>query len=157
MNKRELDNLDAIRHADSVIAVDPGQTTGVAHLRSDGKIKTLTTDFWWLVGLLESLDPETDVFIIEAPYLTNWPEAQDSSPIAYRSGKNHREAELLVEGVEKMGYDVVEYDPKHSGSSGWDSKSAKKRVVTDNLEWEGPANQHCIDALHLLLIHGVVG
>lgn len=157
MNERDLGDREVVREASSAISVDPGQTTGVAFKPLDGKIVTRTADFWEFFGLVQDGILAADVFIVEAPYLTNWPEGQPSSPVAYRSGMNHREAKLLVVGLNRLGFSVVEYDPHHSGSSGWDSKSAKKRVVTDNIDWKGPRNQHCIDALHLLLLFGVIG
>lgn len=151
-------------HTDSVdapaVAVDPGKTTGVAVCFSDGEINTRTMDFW---SLMDTADGEAaiaqmknSVYIVEAPYLTKWGKTQ-SGPRAYSSGRVAREAELLVEGLERRGYDVLEHDPRHEGSNQWSGKwdsDLAHRIVG---EWEGPDNEHTRDALKLLFIYGFIG
>lgn len=149
---------------DSAVAVDPGTTTGVAVCFVDGELKTRTTDFW---GLYERIRDHSSpvvaqmknvVYIVEAPYMTKWGKAQDNSAMAYNSGGVAREAELLVEGIERSGHEVIEHDPHSSGNSAWsggkwDSETAHRIVG----EWEGPDNEHTRDAIRLLVSYGFAG
>ena len=63
-------------------------------------------------------------------------------------GKNQREAELLVEGAERMAHEVKPLAPS---ASKWDAETAKK-VLGYPLpnENEHPNNEHVRDALRLL-------
>jgi len=145
------------------VAVDPGTTTGVAVAFADGEIKTYTTTFW---GLMDPVGQSTDItivqmqdptYIVEAPYKTEWGKAQDNSAMAYNSGGVAREAELLVEGLERRGYEVIKHDPHSSGNSGWgggkwDSQAA--RLIIGG--WDGPDNEHTRDALRMLFWYDAI-
>lgn len=138
---------------DSAVAIDPGTTTGVAAYDYEkANLKTHTLDFWEVMRRAEVWKPLREfVCIVEAPHLTKWGKTQ-SPPIAYSSGKVAREAELLVEGLELKGLDVIEHDPAGGGSK-WDSKRTHQIVG----QWEGPDNEHTRDALQLLVEYGFAG
>lgn len=143
----DAEKLTVAREYDSAIAVDPGTTTGVAVSRP-GRLRTHTSQFWEVAGRFSEL---AGLAIVEAPHLTTWGKTQ-SPPIAYSSGKVAREAQLLVEGLEQRGMNVIEHDPA-GGNSKWDSKRAHQIVG----EWEGPDNEHTRDALQLLVQYGFAG
>lgn len=151
---------------DAAVAIDPGSTTGVAVADADGALTTYTSDFWAVTrATIHERWMEDAIWVVEAPYkrsLTHsWlrQEAEDEKgliKIAQNVGGNHREAELLVEGLCRRGYDVVEHDPQSGGGS-WSSKAGRRKVVEGSLEWDGPANEHCIDALFMLTVYGFAG
>jgi len=148
--------------AESAVAVDPGVNTGVAICYSNGDLQTKTTDFWTIAGGSQAESStritllKDAVYIVEAPYITRWQKTQNSSAMAYKSGRVAREAELLVKGIRRMGWTVIEHDPHNDGgdwSGKWDSKLAHQIVG----EWEGPDNEHTRDALKLLTLYGFAG
>ena len=154
----EIGQIDA----DSAVAVDPGKTTGVAVLHKDGTLHTFTTDFW---GIYHEADQakrsawsDGDYkWIVESPHLTEWGvHGPDNNRTIYNSGGVAREAELLVKGLRRRGFEVIEHDPHHSGgqwgSGKWNSKTAHQIVG----EWGGPDNEHTRDALKMLFIYGLI-
>jgi len=154
-------DTEAALDAESAVAVDPGTTTGVAISYADRELHTRTTDFWTLLKMTSTKTSPSIwqlrdvVYIVEAPYKTGWGKTQQG-PRAYSSGKVAREAELLVEGLNRRGHDVIEHDPRHDGgdwSGKWNSKLAHHIVGG----WEGPDNEHTRDALKLLTLYGFAG
>jgi len=140
------------------VAVDPGTTTGVAVAFADGEIKTRTTTFWdemervFEFGSPRIATMQDPTYIVEAPYLTRWGvHGPDNRRQVYNSGGAAREASLLVEGLERRGYDVVEHDPHDQGQK-YDSKTL--RGIVGN--WGGADNEHVRDAVRLLVWYDVV-
>lgn len=139
------------------MAVDPGSTTGLAVVWSDNA-QTYTRDFWQVFDWAERIDDPCDtLYIVEAPYKTGVThqqlvDGQKALPsrlkIAQNAGGVQREAELLVEGLRRLGYDVVEHEP--STSKKWDHESLEGLIG----EWNGPSNEHTRDALMMLVAYG---
>ena len=97
------------------------------------------------------------LYIVEAPYKTGVTHQRliagqkrlsAQLKIAQNAGAVQREAELLVEGLRRLGYDVVEHEP--STSKKWDHQSLEGLIG----EWNGPSNEHTRDALMMLVAHG---
>jgi len=141
----------------NVVAVDPGSTTGLAVVWSDNA-QTYTRDFWQVFDWAERIDdPRDTLYIVEAPYKTGVTHQRliagqkrlsAQLKIAQNAGAVQREAELLVEGLRELGYDVVEHEP--STSKKWDHESLEALVG----EWIGPSNEHTRDALLMLVAYG---
>ena len=142
-----------------VVAVDPGSTTGLAVIWS-GNVQTHTLDFWQVFDWEEIGDDLDDtLYIVEAPYKTGVTHQRliagqkrlsAQLKIAQNAGGVQREAELLVEGLRRLGYDVVEHEP--STSKKWDHESLEGLIG----EWNGPSNEHTRDALMMLVAHGIL-
>jgi len=140
------------------VAVDPGKTTGVAVAFADGEIKTYTTDFWELMrctspanhpAISEMQEP---TWIVEAPFLSRFGvHGTDNRRTVYNSGGVAREAELMVERLDTLGYDVVEHDPQDQEQK-WDVQTLRG-IVGD---WQGPDQEDVRDALRLLVWYDVI-
>lgn len=139
--------------ADSAVAVDPGKTIGVAVKHRDGLLVTHTTDFWEINRVtIDERWMELTPWIIECPQATRFGvHGPDTRRQVYNSGGVAREASLLVEGLERRGYTVVEHDPYDQGQK-WDAQTLRGIVGG----WDGPDNEHVRDALRLLVWYGVV-
>ena len=137
---------------DAAVAIDPGKNTGVAWTDCDG-LHTATTDFWDLLDEMESPErwPPDVAVILEAPYLSRPGMSANNTALAYRSGQVAREAQLVRDRLESLGYDIVEHDPSQQGSK-WDS-DMMRQIVGD---WDGPDNEHTRDALRLLLFYSFI-
>jgi len=139
------------------VAVDPGTSTGVAVAWGDD-VLTNTQDFWQVYNRTEKIDdPGDTLYIVEAPYKTgvthqrliaNQKRLSGQLKIAQNAGGVQREAELLVAGLRRLGYDVVEHEP--STSKKWDHESLEGLIG----EWNGPSNEHTRDALLMLVAYG---
>ena len=131
---------------DQALAIDPGTDTGLAW--TDGEVvKTVSSDFWETYTFLCNHDPQTECILLEAPYKSR--QSMGRKPaIAYNSGGVAREAELLRDAAEDLGYTVIEHDPSQQGQK-WDRELAKQVVGG----WEGPNNEHCRDAIRLLFFY----
>jgi len=140
-----------------VVAVDPGSTTGLA-IAWNGNTQTYTRDFWQVYNRAKKVDvPGNTLYIVEAPYKTGithqrliagQQRLKAQLKIAQNAGGVHREAELLVEGLRELGYDVVEHEP--STSKKWGHESLEGLIG----EWNGPSNEHTRDALMMLVAYG---
>lgn len=143
-----------------VVAVDPGASTGVAVRWPDDTkeaVATETLDFWKVYVRALRASSQDTLYIVEAPHKTGLThqrlvDGQKALPsrlkIAQNAGGVQREAELLVEGLTRLGYDVVEHEP--STAKKWDHESLEGLVG----EWNGPSNEHTRDALMMLVAHG---
>ena len=140
-----------------VVAVDPGASTGVA-VKWGGQVNTYTLDFWQVYRrAVEASPSDESLYVVEAPYKTGVTHQRliagqkrlsAQLKIAQNAGGVQREAELLVEGLRELGYDVVEHAP--STSKKWDHESLEGLIG----EWNGPSNEHTRDALMMLVAHG---
>jgi len=139
--------------AKSAVAVDPGKTTGVAVKHTDGRLVTHTTDFWDLNrATIDKRWMELVPWIVECPQSTRFGvHGPDTRRQVYNSGGVAREAALLVEGLKRRGYDVVEHDPKDQGQK-WDAQTLRG-IVGD---WQGPDQEDVRDALRLLVWYDVI-
>jgi len=140
-----------------VVAVDPGTDTGVAVYWGD-LLKTFTLSFWEVYqrARKEGGGVDSTLYVVEAPYktgvthqrLVGRQELSAQLKIAQNAGGVQREAQLLVEGLKRWGYDVVEHEP--STSKKWSDKKLR-RLIGD---WEGPSNEHTRDAIMMLVAYG---
>lgn len=155
---------------ESALAIDPGTETGAAW--TNGKhLRLATVDFWALLEELEhgadtdwpiNVTPARTAIILEAPHLRpvtharnlkgqNW---RAAAKIAQNAGGVQREAELLAEGIERLGYQLTQTAPIQEKK--WPAGYAERVAKGLGLEWEGPNNEHTRDAFRLLLHHNVV-
>lgn len=145
---------------EKIVAVDPGTDTGVAAYWGD-LLKTFTLSFWEVYqrARKEGGGVDSTLYIVEAPYKTGVTHQRLISgrqklsaqlKIAQNAGGVQREAELLVEGLKRWGYDVVEHEP--STSKKWSDKKLRRLIG----EWEGPSNEHTRDAIMMLVAHGLL-
>ena len=142
-----------------VVAVDPGVDTGVAVTWGD-HTKTFTVDFWDVYRRSrKGTNTDGTLYVVEAPYKTSVTHQRlidgqqrlsAQLKIAQNAGGVQREAELLVEGLRRLGYVVLEHEP--STSKKWDHDSLEGLIG----EWSGPSNEHTRDALLMLVAHGVL-
>lgn len=148
------DTYEALTGADSAVAVDPGRTTGVAVVREDGSIETHTTDFWELNrATIDHRWMELVPWIVECPQKTRFGvHGPDTRREVYNSGGVAREAMLLVEGLEKLGYDVYQQDPAKYETGTWSEKVFERMGV----EWKGGKSAHERDAVKMLVLWGIV-
>jgi hypothetical protein len=147
------------RRFDAALAIDPGTTTGLAF--TDGSLRlAFTTDFWALIDALreqqlppsdyqpQPCSPQNTVVILEAPHLSAPGMRGGNTGQAYSTGRVSRESELLLDGIERIGFDVVEVDPAQN-SGKWDRTTAE-RIIGG---WSGQNNEHTRDALRLLFAY----
>jgi hypothetical protein len=147
------------RAFDSALAIDPGTTTGLAF--TDGSVRlAYTTHFWALIDALREkqlppsnflprpCSPENTVVILEAPHLSAPGMRGGNTGQAYSTGRVSRESELLLDGMDRIGFQVVEVDPA-TNSGKWD-RSTAERIIGG---WSGQNNEHTRDALRLLFAY----
>jgi hypothetical protein len=136
-----------------VIGIDPGVETGVAVWQAEIKrfIALETLDFWRTFTYLSTFPKDSTKVVVENPALNNFSYARhkqtgkDGLKIARNSGGNCREAELLIEGLKRDGYDVMEIKPTRRK---WTAEQLKRYTG-----YEGRTNQHVRDAM--ALVHGL--
>ncbi|MCP9290034.1 hypothetical protein [Gracilimonas sediminicola] len=134
------------------IGIDGGVNTGFAVWdRKEKKFAELTSeDFWEVFSTITSLYPPALVDIyVEDP--------SKNKPVFFKKGANNhkkmlkvaqnvggvkRETELLIEGLEKEGYEVQRVRP---GSAKWDADTFKNMT-----KYKGRTNEHSRDAGRLV-------
>ncbi len=104
------------------IGIDPGVKTGYALWRDD-TLHVSTTTFWAMAGTLEQFanihEPETVTVVIEDPNLNRpvWFNGKGANnhatalKVAQSVGSNKRDAQLLIELAESLGFDVCRIRP----------------------------------------------
>lgn len=148
--------MDKIRF---VAGIDPGATTGLAlYDRHTGTIESVRTlDFWSCVDKFREWDNCRIEVIIEAPVKTamygrqekNVKNAGYGNRMMANAASNAREAELLADGLEKLGYKVTRVRPrrKKKGEITTKKTAEEVRAITG---YEGSTNQHVRDAMMLV-------
>jgi hypothetical protein len=131
------------------IGIDPGVRTGFA-IEQDGKLVQLKTlSFWPAYHLAVQLFRENGQLaaVVEVPKTkANWHEKS----AAHNVGRVCREAELMADGLELAGIQVMRVHP-----CGWFNKKLKMteeaffRMITG---WGGKSNEHSRDAAMLLFM-----
>lgn len=139
-------------HKRYVIGIDPGVKTGLACYDREKKQITQfgTTGFWHVYESFaqDTVTSITTLFIIETPKKTRLYDRQDGEQgdrrrekIASNIGSNGREAELLAEGIERLGFEVKRVVPT---SGKW--TAADLKLITGITE---RTSQHVRDAIAL--------
>jgi hypothetical protein len=135
-----------------VVGIDPGVNTGVAwYDREEKRVYDFgTSDFWKVYGDFanETAWRFEVVVIIETPMKTRLYARQDveqgqrrREKIAANAGGNSREAELLADGLEALGYEVIRQKPTRVK---WDAEQlARFTGITKR------TSQHARDAIAL--------
>lgn len=126
----------------TIIGIDPGQKTGIA-LVIDGKLVKLdTVDFWRAYRVVDSYKGIAIRVAVEVPRnKKNW----HGVGAAVAVGGVIREAQLLAEGIERLGFIV---DRVHPTGIGKKMKHAEFCKLTG---WVGRTNEHTRDAALLAL------
>ena len=135
-----------------VVGIDPGVSTGVAwYDRHEKRVYDYGTSDFWKVHLdfAHGLEWKSSVVVvIEAPKKTRLYARQDAEQghrrrekIAANAGGNAREAELLADGLESLGYEVRRVTPSRTK---WDAEQLKRFTGI-----EKRTNQHVRDAIAL--------
>lgn len=141
-----------------VAGIDPGSTTGLAVYNRVSKrvVKVYTLDFWSCYKMFANhADKSNTLVIIEAPHKTvmyaKQQKVADGKPASYgnrmmaNAASNAREAELLADGLEQLGFEVQRVRPLPQ-------KTKAERNAVNVKEWtgyEGSTNQHVRDAIML--------
>jgi hypothetical protein len=129
-----------------LIGLDPGVQTGISQYDRRDKCLLVceTTDFWGAIDRVFRLsDPADCVVYVEDASLIKFTfeqkgEGTYQDRISRNAGRIQRESELLIEGLQRAGYEVVRLKP--SGKK-WDAKEFQR--ITG---WKGRTNQHQRDA-----------
>ena len=131
----------------NVIGIDPGKRTGLAIVR-DGYLRSLyTIDFWSTYDMLASFSATDIKVVIEVPHnKKNW----HGVGAAVAVGGVIREAQLLADGVERLGFSVTRVHPTGRG------KKMKHAEFCKLTGWKGRTNEHARDAALLALGEGNV-
>lgn len=134
-----------------VIGIDPGATTGIAvYSRATKRIEAVyTATFWSCITALKPYKPEESIVVIETPLRTVMYAKQaqkgytggGQNRLMADAAANAREAELLADGLEILGYNVRRVKPT---AEKWKADYCRK--ITG---YEGSTNQHVRDAISL--------
>lgn len=133
------------------IGIDPGASTGLAVwciLTSQLEVVETTT-FWQAYNTIrKSFDPGNTIIVIEDPsknkpvFGHNESDRKKRERIAQNVGANKREAQLLIDGFERLGYTVQAVQP-HTAK--WDARTFKNLTRYKNI-----CSQHARDAAKLV-------
>jgi len=138
-----------------LIGIDPGAFTGFAALDEKGwTLKTMdffaVLDYVRLRHEYEMLVKSRAVFIIEtAKSLPIYAKRSKATLGAMLStardiGGNNRESELMIHGIRRLGFEVIEYVPSND-SPKWDAKTCAQ--ITG---YTGKTNEHVRDAMRFV-------
>jgi hypothetical protein len=136
-----------------VVGIDPGVKTGVASFdsRLEALAELFTSDFWGVVDhVMRVYAPNDAVIVIENPKLNrpvfrergHFDKPNVREEMAQRVGANKRDATLLIERFEALGFEVQQVRP-----------SRRKWTAEDLLRetrWSGRSSQHARDAAALI-------
>lgn len=161
LNFGEPDEITILRPMKKrfVVGIDPGVNTGFALWdRLTTEIRMMHTwDFWKVIDWFRtgpiSIDPNNYFVIIETPNAarTLYARKDDQSEgrgrerMASNVGSNRREAELLADGIERLGFEVRRVTPTRSKWTAADLK--RKTGITQR------TNEHVRDAI--ALVYGI--
>ena len=134
---------------DTVIGIDPGKNTGFAVFdKKLGKMAVVkSADFWGVFGMVQTYPVNSTKVVIEvANTLKVWSEGKSgislskiktASKVGANVGGVRREAQLMSEGLKRLGYMVKEVHPR-----GKVDADKFKRVTG----YTGRTNEHSRDA-----------
>lgn len=131
------------------IGIDPGVNTGYAVYDRQDKyiLETATMDFWKVINQLKGIQPSDAVVVVEIPGTFTY-QRNELDAGRGRDAKNkmqariRREAELLAEGIEQMGFEVRRQTPTRSK---WTAEQlARYTGITKR------TNEHVRDAIALV-------
>lgn len=138
-----------------VIGIDPGVTTGIAvyHRRERALRSIESTDFWGAIDRVQRFPIETVKVVVEvANYAPVFKErkakgenANHLSRMAQNVGQVMREARLMVEGLRRLGYEVIEAKPLGKAKKADDDRRQFERLTG----WTQRTSQHGRDAARL--------
>ncbi len=151
--------LDAPRKfARYVVGVDPGTKTGLAVFDRESRalITLQTTDFWGAYEAIRKMPvDEVSVRVEVHRYCPTFRERKRGAGsvgtldrMARNVGQVTREATLLVEGLRRCGYSVVEVRPqgKIKGDDGKYDAEEDRAQFLRLTGWQGQTSQHARDA-----------
>lgn len=133
------------------IGLDAGLHTGLAvYDRAERRITEMfKTDFWSAYEFItKNFSPDIALIVIERPrkgfvYSRNQQYKKSVvEKIAFNSGENNREATLLIEGFEYLGYEVRKVTPV---ASKWTAEQLKRFTGISSR-----TNEHVRDAVRLV-------
>lgn len=140
-----------LSHCAIRIGIDPGVKTGVAIYFHEESIWVLNTmSFWAIVDLVESYDPHLTGIAIETPNTKRVlysrkdgdSEGRGRERMAANVGSNRREAALLAERFESLGYPVIRVTPTRTK---WTAADLKRETgITER------TNEHERDAVRIV-------
>lgn len=147
-----------------IIGLDPGVTTGMCLFDpTDNRVLEVRTfDFWEAYSCLATYNIKTCRVVIEAPVKTAMYGRQEAN--AEKGGKgygnrmmanaasNAREAELLADGLERLGFEVKRVRPIRRGKDKDGNKLGKitPAELKEETGYEDRTNQHVRDAIMLV-------
>lgn len=136
-----------ISHCAVRIGIDAGRSTGIASHSLKYGWQLFTFNFWGAYDLITQLEPSTTGIVIEVPkkFLYGRNEGNGEKVgrrIVSDAGSNRREAELLADRFESLGYPVVRVTPTKSK---WNAKELQR--ITGIKE---RTNEHTRDAVRLV-------
>jgi hypothetical protein len=141
------------KRADIVIGIDPGVQTGYAAWSRHRKQFTelLTLSFWAAYDRVTSFGPSEIEIVIENPdskrAMYNRTEsvihARQRERLATNIGSNRREASLLIERFQSLGYNVRAVSPIKERK--WDAEQFRRLT-----KYKGSTSQHVRDAGRLV-------
>lgn len=144
-----------------IIGCDPGVSCGIAIYDTMERKFLLvdTTDFWGAIDAARAYEPNEVLIVVEvahhAPTFRHLKAKGQNvhmlSKIARNVGQVTREAQLLAEGLRRLGYKVIEKAPfgKKKGADGKYSAEADRREFEQLTGWTGRTSQHARDAARL--------
>lgn len=141
---QDCDPQDTCAQRGIIIGIDPGKKTGVAIYDRQTKqiVNASISDFWSVYEWLRSVrdDGKIQAVVIEVPRTKhNWHASKHGTTSA-NVGGIYREAHLLADGIERLGFKVHRVHPP-----GKKSADQVKRITG----YEGRTNEHTRDAIML--------
>lgn len=133
------------------IGLDAGVTTGVCVFdrRTRSISKLFSSSFWEAYAwILQTFDPAETLIVVEKPrknFVYDRNAKQESrvlTKIAFNAGENNREATLLIDGLEKAGFEVKTHTPDKEK---WDAATFRQFT-----RMAGRTNEHERDAARLV-------
>lgn len=161
IEKATKPSVQACRYS---IGLDPGVNCGIAVYDRQARKFALvsSTDFWGAFDIVRAYQlTETRIVVEVAHHAPTFrhlkaqgQNANTLSKIARNVGQVTREAQLLAEGLRRLGYQVIEKAPlgKKKGADGNYSAEADRREFEQLTGWTARTNQHARDAARLALL-----
>jgi hypothetical protein len=131
------------------IGIDPGVKTGFAQAINGKLVRLETTDFWEVYEGVKAMWSINDVAIHiedtnDLPVFHHGANRKAQGAIGRNVGEVCREASLLIQGFERLGYNVIPHRGKRS-------KKVDHKTFCRITGWKGRTNQHQRDAACLII------